>query len=260
MSSSKCDRSDANRTIADLKSMLKDQQVRPGDWRPPVIAPSHPSTAEGSTSWSPRSIAIALPPTGPRARRGAKRIAGFSVWAKLRKRSQSSNSRKCSNAICPRRRAGSSGARMIHTRPRAASFASSSEENRICQRPSTAFPLLRSSARSLTGRPNEVAEFVRRAPERKEQFFTLGDIPVKRTYTAADIAGTPVEDIGLPGRYPFTRGPYPTMYRGRNWTMRQIAGFGTGEDTNQSLQIPDQPGPDRDLDRFRYADADGLRQ
>jgi methylmalonyl-CoA mutase N-terminal domain/subunit len=84
---------------------------------------------------------------------------------------------------------------------------------------------------------NEVAEFVKRAPERKEQFFTLGDIPVKRTYTAADIAGTPAVDIGLPGRYPFTRGPYPTMYRGRNWTMRQIAGFGTGEDTNRRFKF-----------------------
>lgn len=84
---------------------------------------------------------------------------------------------------------------------------------------------------------SEVADFVRRAPERKEEFFTLGDIPVKRTYTAADIAGTPTEDIGLPGRYPFTRGPYPTMYRGRNWTMRQIAGFGTGEDTNRRFKF-----------------------
>ncbi|MEE8544899.1 MAG: methylmalonyl-CoA mutase family protein, partial [Alphaproteobacteria bacterium] len=79
---------------------------------------------------------------------------------------------------------------------------------------------------------NEVAEFLDKAAERKEQFFTHGDIPVKRTYTAADLAQTPVEDIGLPGRYPFTRGPYPTMYRSRLWTMRQIAGFGTGEDTN----------------------------
>ena len=47
-----------------------------------------------------------------------------------------------------------------------------------------------------------------------------------------DDADTPLEDIGLPGQYPFTRGPYPTMYRGRLWTMRQIAGFGTAEDTN----------------------------
>ena len=78
----------------------------------------------------------------------------------------------------------------------------------------------------------EVAQFLRKQAERKTDFLTLGDIPVKRTYTAADAAETPLADIGLPGRYPFTRGPYPTMYRSRNWTMRQIAGFGTGEDTN----------------------------
>jgi methylmalonyl-CoA mutase cobalamin-binding domain/chain len=78
----------------------------------------------------------------------------------------------------------------------------------------------------------EVATFLKKAGERKETFLTLGDVPVKRTYTAADLAETPTEDIGLPGQYPFTRGPYPTMYRSRNWTMRQIAGFGTGEDTN----------------------------
>ena len=83
----------------------------------------------------------------------------------------------------------------------------------------------------------EVANFIARAPERKEQYYTLGDFPVKRTYTAADIADTPAEDIGLPGQYPFTRGPYPTMYRGRNWTMRQIAGFGTGEDTNKRFKF-----------------------
>jgi methylmalonyl-CoA mutase N-terminal domain/subunit len=83
---------------------------------------------------------------------------------------------------------------------------------------------------------NEVASFLRRQPERKEQFHTIGDIPVQRTYTAADIADTPLDDIGLPGRYPFTRGPYPTMYRSRTWTMRQIAGFGTGEDTNRRFK------------------------
>jgi len=78
----------------------------------------------------------------------------------------------------------------------------------------------------------EVAQFLKKAGERKPDFHTLGDIPVKRVYTSADVAETPAADIGLPGRYPFTRGPYPTMYRSRNWTMRQIAGFGTGEDTN----------------------------
>ncbi len=83
---------------------------------------------------------------------------------------------------------------------------------------------------------NEVAAFLNKQAERREQFFTTGDFPVKRVYTAADLAATAVEDIGLPGRYPFTRGPYPTMYRSRTWTMRQIAGFGTGEDTNKRFK------------------------
>jgi methylmalonyl-CoA mutase cobalamin-binding domain/chain len=87
-----------------------------------------------------------------------------------------------------------------------------------------------------------VASFVARAPERRSEFRTIGGFPVKRTYTALDVADTPLEDIGLPGQYPFTRGPYPTMYRGRFWTMRQIAGFGTAEDTNQ---------------RFKYLIANG---
>ncbi len=83
----------------------------------------------------------------------------------------------------------------------------------------------------------EVKSFLAKQAERKERFFTAGDIPVQRVYTAADVANTPLSDIGLPGRYPFTRGPYPTMYRGRTWTMRQIAGFGTGEDTNKRFKF-----------------------
>ena len=84
---------------------------------------------------------------------------------------------------------------------------------------------------------NEVAAFLNKQAERKPQFFTGSDIPLKRVYTAADVADIPLADIGLPGRYPFTRGPYPTMYRSRHWTMRQIAGFGTGEDTNKRFEF-----------------------
>src|SRR5690606_12638697 len=84
---------------------------------------------------------------------------------------------------------------------------------------------------------NEVAKFLAKQAERKTQFFTLGDVPVKRVYTAADLSEVPLEDIGLPGRYPYTRGPYPTMYRSRIWTMRQIAGFGTAEDTNARFKF-----------------------
>src|SRR5262249_49700216 len=83
----------------------------------------------------------------------------------------------------------------------------------------------------------EVAAFLSKQAERREQFLTTGGIPVKRTYTVGDTADTPIEDVGLPGRYPFTRGPYPTMYRSRVWTMRQIAGFGTGEDTNKRFKF-----------------------
>ena len=82
----------------------------------------------------------------------------------------------------------------------------------------------------------EVRSFLARQKERKDQFYTSGGFPVKRTYTALDLLDTPVEDVGLPGRFPFTRGPYPTMYRSRPWTMRQIAGFGTGEDTNKRFK------------------------
>jgi methylmalonyl-CoA mutase N-terminal domain/subunit len=71
----------------------------------------------------------------------------------------------------------------------------------------------------------------------RESFRTLSDEPIRELYTAADLpagAGTPGADdpIGEPGQYPFTRGIHPTMYRGRLWTMRQFAGFGTSEETN----------------------------
>ena len=83
---------------------------------------------------------------------------------------------------------------------------------------------------------DELAAFLAKAPERQAEFRTQTGFPVKRVYTALDLADTPPEDIGLPGRYPFTRGAYPTMYRGRLWTMRQIAGFGTAEDTNRRFK------------------------
>ncbi len=79
---------------------------------------------------------------------------------------------------------------------------------------------------------NELAAFLAKSPERQAEFRTLTGFPVNRVYTELDVATTPAGDIGLPGQYPYTRGAYPTMYRGRLWTMRQIAGFGTAEDTN----------------------------
>ena len=82
----------------------------------------------------------------------------------------------------------------------------------------------------------ELAGFLLKSPERQAEFRTLTGFPLKRVYTPLDLAETSPEDIGLPGQYPFTRGAYPTMYRGRLWTMRQIAGFGTAEDTNKRFK------------------------
>ncbi|KKM12551.1 methylmalonyl-CoA mutase [Clostridiales bacterium PH28_bin88] len=72
-----------------------------------------------------------------------------------------------------------------------------------------------------------------RFPERKEDFTTDANISVNRLYTPVDVEGFDYQkDLGFPGEYPFTRGVQPTMYRGRLWTMRQYAGFGSAEETN----------------------------
>jgi methylmalonyl-CoA mutase N-terminal domain/subunit len=73
-------------------------------------------------------------------------------------------------------------------------------------------------------------------------FTTLSGEPIRPLYTEADLPAG--EEIGLPGQFPFTRGVYPSMYRGRLWTMRQFAGFGTAEETNE---------------RFRYLLGHGQR-
>ena len=80
-----------------------------------------------------------------------------------------------------------------------------------------------------------VEPFAARMPERRASFETLSGRTLERVYTP-EHAARRFEDEGLPGEYPFLRGPYPTMYRARPWTMRQIAGFGEPEDTNQRLR------------------------
>ncbi|HDH88014.1 MAG TPA: methylmalonyl-CoA mutase [Desulfobacteraceae bacterium] len=75
-------------------------------------------------------------------------------------------------------------------------------------------------------------------PERKPEFTNTSGIPLKRVYTPLDAAHLDyMKGLGLPGEYPFTRGVQPTMYRGRLWTMRQYAGFGTAEDTNRRYRF-----------------------
>ncbi len=71
-------------------------------------------------------------------------------------------------------------------------------------------------------------------PERSDaEFLTLSGEPVKALYTEADLPADRAASIGVPGGFPFTRGVYPSMYRGRLWTIRQFAGFGTAEETNE---------------------------
>ncbi len=75
--------------------------------------------------------------------------------------------------------------------------------------------------------------FLQKAPERRPEFRTFSDIPIPRFLLPEIEDPSYPEKLGFPGMYPFTRGVYPTMYRGRLWTMRQYAGFGTAEETNQ---------------------------
>ena len=80
------------------------------------------------------------------------------------------------------------------------------------------------------------AEWERKAahsPERRERFLTVSGIPISRLYSIEDIAGQDYsQDVGFPGEYPFVRGVHYTGHRGRLWTMRMFAGFGTAEETN----------------------------
>jgi methylmalonyl-CoA mutase, N-terminal domain len=79
----------------------------------------------------------------------------------------------------------------------------------------------------------ELAEAVAKLPARRPAFQTDSGIPIPDVLDPASVPQTDyLRDVGYPGRYPFTRGTQPTMYRGRFWTMRQFAGFGTPEDTN----------------------------
>lgn len=71
-------------------------------------------------------------------------------------------------------------------------------------------------------------------PERRAEFLTTSSEPIERLYTPLDVAGLDyTHDLGFPGQYPFTRGIHSTMYRGKTWTMRMFAGFGTAEETNE---------------------------
>jgi methylmalonyl-CoA mutase N-terminal domain/subunit len=89
----------------------------------------------------------------------------------------------------------------------------------------------------------ELAEVLARLPRRQKEFRTDSGIPIPDVLDPASLPEHDyLRDVGFPGRYPFTRGPQPSMYRGRLWTMRQFAGFGTPADTNARFKYLLQHG------------------
>ena len=85
-------------------------------------------------------------------------------------------------------------------------------------------------------RDKDVASATHQQPLRKDRFVTWSGIEVPDLLTPADVRLDYERDLGLPGRYPFTRGVQPTLYRGRLWTMRMVAGFGTAAETNRRFR------------------------
>src|ERR1700757_5217447 len=84
---------------------------------------------------------------------------------------------------------------------------------------------------------NTLRPTLEKSPERQKEFTTVSSYPIRRLYTEEDLAGwDPARDLGNPGEPPYTRGIHATMHRGRLWTMRQFAGFGTAEDTNERFR------------------------
>jgi methylmalonyl-CoA mutase, N-terminal domain len=109
--------------------------------------------------------------------------------------------------------------------------------------PAKSRPARKPSAAELAWQKKTLEPTLAKNPERQKEFTTVSSYPIERLYTEADLAGwDPSRDLGFPGEPPYTRGIHATMHRGRLWTMRQFAGFGTAEDTNQ---------------RFRYLLAHG---
>ncbi len=95
-----------------------------------------------------------------------------------------------------------------------------------------------------TGKELWLKTAYRNAQERAVRFSTVSDLELEPLYTPEDVKGGYDEALGYPGEYPFTRGPYGSMYRGRLWTMRQFAGFGLAEDTNARFHFLLSQGQD----------------
>jgi methylmalonyl-CoA mutase N-terminal domain/subunit len=101
----------------------------------------------------------------------------------------------------------------------------------------TSTPHREPSPEELAWEKNTLRPTLEKSPERLAEFTTISGHPVRRLYTKADLADWNSDrDLGFPGEPPYTRGIHSTMHRGRLWTMRQFAGFGAAEDTNQRFR------------------------
>src|ERR1700724_1622311 len=90
------------------------------------------------------------------------------------------------------------------------------------------------SAKEKSWEENTLRATLQKNPERQAEFTTVSAYPIRRLYTPADLERWDADrDLGYPGEPPYTRGIHSSMYRARLWTMRQFAGFGAAEDTNQ---------------------------
>ncbi|MGI8440517.1 MAG: acyl-CoA mutase large subunit family protein [Thermoleophilaceae bacterium] len=96
--------------------------------------------------------------------------------------------------------------------------------------------------RTMTDAERWFRERYARKPERDGLFSTISGEPIEPLYTAEDLPEDAAERIGLPGEFPYTRGVYPSMYRGRLWTVRQFAGFGSAEETNERFRYLTEHG------------------
>jgi methylmalonyl-CoA mutase N-terminal domain/subunit len=98
-------------------------------------------------------------------------------------------------------------------------------------------PNRKPSDKEKSWQENTLRPTLAKNPERQAEFTTISGFPIQRLYTPADLSGWNAErDLGYPGEPPYTRGIHSTMHRGRLWTMRQFAGFGAAEDTNQRFR------------------------
>ena len=262
---SKCDRPDADRTIADLK-IDADARARIGP-QECVAIPVLPVAALRDEGIAALLEAIdrhrdTLERSGEIAQRRARHRASVALLRAgeelLRERFvRTPRAATIAGLLDERRRAPALAARGRLQPAGRATNRRTGMNDRPTRRGAAGAAARR---RSTTGSATRSRASSRARRSASANSSRSADSQSNRIYTALDLADTPPEDIGLPGRYPFTRGPYPTMYRGRLVDDAPDRRLRHGGGHEPALQVPDRAGPDRAVGRLRHADADGLRQ